>query len=93
MSTTKKETLAADGSTAWMPLGQWGNRVEVRAEDWAGTSAELEFSTDANDDAPDSLETLTAGDAFDIDGPGYVRVTATGVNDALDLLVTPKARA
>lgn len=95
MSKTKTETLTADGSTPWIPLGQWENRVEVRAPSFSTpntTSAKLEFSTDATASKLTTLETLTAADAFDIDGPGSVRLTVTGVNTSIDLLVTPKAR-
>lgn len=92
MSQTVLKSLTSNGSTPFVQLQQWGNRVEIRSGSFSGTSAKLEFSTDGTTDKITTLETLTAGDAFDIDGPGYVRLTATGINTQIDLVVTPKAR-
>lgn len=85
------ESLVADGSTPWIPLGKT-NRIVIKSTDWSGAqTGTLEYSIDATAPNRAALVAATASAVYDIDGPGYVRLNGANVND-LTLDVAPIQR-
>jgi hypothetical protein len=92
IASTDRATVSTNTTSDWVALTHGSNVIAVTSQSWGGTTqAALEMSYNAEEDTAAAVDidgsdvVFTENKYRAIEGPGFVRIIVTNIDDPIEL--------